>query len=56
MPKEYLSTLLKLKLILKAAEDVNLTTDRQIDFNDKVKGHVEDLIETIEAEGTEAEG
>ena len=53
MPKEYASTLATLKRLLSIFEDVNLTTDRQIEFDERVRGYVIDLIETIEAEGTE---
>lgn len=54
MAKEYSSTLATLKRLKNIAEDVNLTLDRQLQFDEKVKGYVESLIEDIEAEGTEA--
>ena len=55
MDKEYSSTLITLKRLLRVAEDVNLTLDRQMVFDEKVKGYVGGLIEEIEGEGTEPE-
>lgn len=53
MEKEYSSTLAKLKLLRLDADEVSLTLDRQLEFDEKVKGYLDDLIENIEIEGTE---
>ena len=50
---EYKSTLEALKLILRYCEDVSLTLDRQMKFDEDVKFYVEALIDTIEEGGTE---
>ena len=54
MTKEYNSTLAKLKMLKRDADEVALTLDRQLEFDDRVKGYLTALIEDIEEEGTEA--
>lgn len=54
MAKEYTSTLVQLKMLRSSAENVNLTLDRQMEFDENVKGYLDSLIEDIEVEGTEA--
>ena len=54
MPLEYKSTLVALKRMKQIAdEDVNLTDDRVMEFEERIKGHLTDLIEEIEAEGVD---
>lgn len=54
MPLEYKSTLVALKRMKKIAdEDVNLTLERSMEFEERIKGDLIDLIEKIEAEGVD---
>ena len=53
MEKEYSSTLAKLKILILDAREVVLTLERQMEFDDTVIGHLSDLIDDIEEEGTE---
>ena len=52
--KEYTITLYKLQRMKTIAEELNLTLDRQMKFDEQIKYYLDELIKEIENEGTEA--
>jgi hypothetical protein len=50
---EYATTLATLRQMVTIGERVNLTLDRQMEFDDEIMGRLRDLVEEIEQEGVE---